>query len=65
MMVKIKQDKKVLTAAQKAEVIRLEEELDKLYDRLVCESWDAELNRDIRCLELKIVCITCEKTIDY
>lgn len=64
-MVKIKQDKKVLTVAQKTEVARLEKELDKLYERLAGDLGNTALNKDIRCLELKIICITGEKTIDY
>ncbi|RHR56617.1 hypothetical protein [Parabacteroides sp. AF17-28] len=64
-MVRIKQDKKLLTAAQKKEILQLEKELDILYDQLAFDPGNEKLNREVRTLELKIVRITGEKTIDY
>lgn len=64
-MVRIKQNKKILTSAQKEEVALLEKRLEELYDRLAADPCNGMLNSEVRALELEIVRITGEKTIDY
>ncbi|RGP09296.1 hypothetical protein [Parabacteroides gordonii] len=64
-MVKIKQDKKLLTPDQKKEVELLNQKLEELYDRLADDPGNEQLNSRVREMELRIVRITGEKTIDY
>ncbi|MCD8267543.1 MAG: hypothetical protein LUD46_03170 [Parabacteroides sp.] len=64
-MVKVKQDKKPLTPEQKRQVEELNNELDRLYGLLENDPGNEQVNRDVRAMELRIVRITGEKTIDY
>lgn len=64
-MVKVKQDKKPLTPEQKRQVEELNNELDRLYGLLENDPGNEQVNRDVKAMELRIVRITGEKTIDY
>lgn len=62
---RIKEEKKILTKEEESEVARLETELDRFYELLADDPGNELLNRRAKEIEIKIVCLTGEKTMEY
>lgn len=64
-MPRVKENTNYLKAADRASLKVLEKECDRLISALLSGSYDEAVSRRLREIEIKIVALTGEKTIDY
>lgn len=64
-MVKIKQDRKVITPAEREEMARLEAESDRILEQLFDDPNNQELSDRLNQIDVAYVRLSGEKTMEY
>lgn len=64
-MPRVKQEKKILTASQREELLRLERESDRLLDLLFDDPTNQELLDELNRIDADYVRLSGEKSMEY
>lgn len=64
-MPRVKQEKKILTASQREELLRLERESDRLLDLLFDDPTNQELLDELNRIDVDYVRLSGEKSMEY